>query len=313
MSIGLPLRRIPGRRSLPDEAGRSDRAVPKRTGLTAFVLSGGGNQGVSQVGMLRALVERGIVPDLLVGTSAGAFNAAAMAHDPTMDGVDLLTDVWLGLRGDEIFPGSRLGRAWHAIVPGGPLYRNTGLASMVDRFIGPGATFGDLQVPLRVIATDLHAGHEVVLLSGPLKPALLASSALPGIFPSVEIDGRMLVDGGVVDNVPVSHALVPPVAHVYVLNVSGGSNTRPPRWAHDILLRSFAISRNVRFELETASRPEGIDLVVLPRPIDERAISDFSGAARLIDDSYRLAVDALDALPQPEPTVVRRRRFRRAA
>jgi NTE family protein len=262
----------------------------------AFVLSGGGNQGVAQVGMLRALLERGFSPDVLIGTSAGALNAAGLAAYPSLDGVDRIADVWCNLRGESVFPGSRFGRAWHALLPGGHLYPNSGLGAVIDQFVGPGATFADLPVPLRVVATDLRTGDEVVLAAGPLRPALLASAALPGIFPAVAHDGRLLVDGGVVDNVPVSHALTGAARRVFVLNVSGGTAERDPRFAFNVLLRSFAISRNVRFEVEAALAPAGVDIIVLPRPDDHRAISDFRGAPRLIETAYEQTLDFLDQL-----------------
>jgi NTE family protein len=261
-----------------------------------FVLSGGGNQGVAQVGMLHALFERGIVPDLVVGTSAGALNGAGVGYDPTPAGMDRLADLWCALRGDDVFPGNRLNRAWHALLPGGHLYPNSGLGAVIDRFVGVGRTFAELAVPLRVVATDLRSGDEVVLDHGLLRPALLASAALPGVFPAVNHDGRLLVDGGVVDNVPLSHALAVAPRRVYVMNVSGPSVEKDPRFALNVLLRSFAISRNVRFELEASLAPAGVDVVVLPRPDDHRSISDFTGGRQIIERARARAGDFLDDL-----------------
>ena len=89
--------------------------VRRDSPVTAFVLSGGGNRGVAQVGMLRALLERGIAPDVVIGTSAGALNGAALATAPTLERVDRLASVWVGLRGDEVFPGGVLKRAWNVL------------------------------------------------------------------------------------------------------------------------------------------------------------------------------------------------------
>jgi len=158
----------------PTMVGRPPhRAQPR----TAFVLSGGGNQGVAQVGMLRALLEHGIVPDVVVGTSAGALNGAAVAYAPNLTGIAQLEAVWLSLTAAGIFPGGRLSRAWNVVRRGTHLFGDEGLDSLIDRAT-PARSFADLGVPLRVIATDLDTGEEVVLARGPLKPALLASSAL---------------------------------------------------------------------------------------------------------------------------------------
>ncbi|MGH9036506.1 MAG: patatin-like phospholipase family protein, partial [Acidimicrobiia bacterium] len=114
---------------------------------TAFVLSGGGNHGAAQVGMLRALLERDIYPDVLIGTSAGALSGSAVAANPTLSGIDHLTDVWSALRTEHIFPGGRLGRAWSLLSGGDHLYPNTGLAGLIDQMT-PSGHFSDLTLPL---------------------------------------------------------------------------------------------------------------------------------------------------------------------
>ncbi len=276
---------------------------------TAFVLSGGGNHGSAQVGMLRALLERDIYPDVVIGTSAGALSGSAVAADPTLSGIDHLASVWSALRTEHIFPGGRLGRAWSLLSGGDHLYSNQGLAGLIDR-MAPASRFDQLVVPLRVICTDLATGEEVVIASGPLKPALLASAALPGSFPPVTHDHRTLVDGGVVDNVPLSHALAGPVDRIFVLNVSGGVADSPVRNPLDVVLRAFAIARNLRFERELAAAPPYVEVVVLPRPADGRSPFDFSGADTIIDEAHALASRFLDA--RTSVSERRRRRFRRA-
>jgi NTE family protein len=261
---------------------------------TAFVLSGGGNQGVAQVGMLRALLERGIVPDVVVGTSAGALNGAGVAYAPNLTGVAQLAAVWEQLRADQVFPGGKIHRAWNVVRRGTHLFENTGLAALIDHAT-PARSFADLEIPLRVVATDLDTGDEVVLARGPLKPALLATCALPGVFPIVDHDGRRLVDGGVVNSVPLWHALSGPVDRVFVLNVSAGIGERIERSPLDVVMTSFMHARNQRFELELRHVPENIEVVVLPRPADPRDLFDFSGARELIDAAYEMACERLDA------------------
>ena len=136
--------------------------------------------------------------------------------------------------------------------------------------------------------------------SGPLQPALLASAALPGIYPPIRHDGRTLVDGAVVDTVPLWHALSTAVDRIYVMNVAGDLLERPLRSPIDVAVRAFAISRKQRFELEVRSVPETVELVQLPAPVDERELFDFSGGEALIDIGVRAR--------QPGP----RRRRRRA-
>jgi len=272
-----------------DDAAR-DPARPR----TAFVLSGGGNQGVSQVGMLRALLERGIVPDVVVGTSAGALNGAAVAYAPNLTGVAQLAAVWEQLRVEHVFPGGRIHRAWNVVRRGTHLFGNEGLAAVIHHST-PARSFSDLEVPLRVIATDLDTGEEVVIARGPLKPALLASAALPGVFPIVVHGGRRLVDGGVVNNVPLWHALSGPVDRIYVLNVSAGVGERAVRSPLDVVMTSFMHARNQRYELERRMAATDVEIIELPRPRDIRDLFDFSGAHELIDEAYRLTHAALDA------------------
>ena len=257
------------------------------------MLAGGGNQAVCQVGMLKALLERDIVPDVLVGTSAGACNASVIAAMPNLAGVQRLVETWESLRGEEVFPGGRLSRAWNLLTRDDHLFDNDGLRALISRS-DTAKTFDELLVPLRVVACDLDTGEEVVFAAGPLEPALLASTALPGLFPPIRHDGRVLVDGAVVDTVPLSHALAGPVDRVYVLNIAGELLNRSLRSPIDVAIRAFAISRKQRFDLELRSVPESVEVVVLSGASDNREVTDFSQPQKLIEQSYQLAELALD-------------------
>jgi NTE family protein len=302
-------------RRAPTTAFRhSVRATRLERPRVAFVLSGGGNQGVAQVGMLRALIEHEIVPDVVIGTSAGALNGCAVAYSPTIAGVARLANTWIELTTADVFPGGKLVRAWNVVRRGTYLFESEGLETLIDRSTAA-RSFADLAVPLRVVATDFDTGDEVVLARGPLKPALLASAALPGVFPIVTHDGRRLVDGGVVNTVPLWHALSGPVDRVYVMNVTGSLNDRPPRSPLDVVMASFAHSRNQRFDVELRQAHPGVEIVVLPRPRDTRDLFDFSGAEALMDEAYELAGTMLDSEPAIDtPDRIRwLRRFRRTA
>jgi NTE family protein len=274
---------------------------------TAFVLSGGGNQGVSQVGMLRALVERAIQPDVIIGTSVGALNGAVVATSPVLAQVDHLEAVWLELTGDRIFPGGAWRRAWNLLRRDDHIISNEGLQSIISGTL-IAETFADLAVPLRVVTADLESGTEFVFASGPLRPALLASAALPGIFPPVRMGEAVLVDGAVVNLVPISHALAGPMDRIFVLDVSDPMGDRPLRSPLDVVVRAMAISRDQRFDLELQWVPDDVELVVLPPPADNRDFFDFGGGKDLIDEACELAHRALDD-HELRPDRQRRRRW----
>ena len=170
----------------------------------AFVLSGGGSLGAIQVGMLQALFDAGIKPDMLIGTSVGAVNAAWVGGWPNSEGVARLAEIWKGLRRDDVFPlgwtaaAGLLGRSNHLIS-------NAGLRSVLERHI-PYERLEQAQVPVHVVASELRNGRASVLSSGPAVPALLASCAIPGVFPPVTIGKRDLVDGGVANHTPIEAA-----------------------------------------------------------------------------------------------------------
>lgn len=271
------------------------------------MLSGGANQGVMQVGMLRALLERGIRPDVVIGTSAGAMNAAVVATSPTLEKIDRLADMWCSLDGETIFPGGALRRAWNILRRDNHLVPNRGLADVIER-AECAPTFAELELPLRIVTTDLDTGDEILIVSGPVAPALLASAALPGIFPPVDLNGHRLVDGAVVNLVPISHALAGPIDRIFVLDVSDPLGERPIRSPLDVLIRAFGISRDLRLELELQWVPKDIELIVLPQPIDDRDFFDFSGGRELLDEAYRLANIALDEL-EPRPGLQRLRKW----
>jgi NTE family protein len=255
------------------------------------------------------------VPDVVIGCSAGALNGAAVCYAPNLTGVAQLAAVWEQLRADHVFPGGKIHRAWNVVRRGTHLFGSEGLAALIHHAT-PARSFADLEIPLRVIATDLDTGEEVVIVRGPLKPALLASTALPGVFPIVHHDGRRLVDGGVVNNVPLWHALSGPVDRVYVLNVSGNPGERVERSPLDVVMTSFTHARSQRYELELRYAPPNVQVIELPRPRDARDLFDFSGASELIDAAYDLASTALDRIeaqvpPTKEDAVdEHRRRFR---
>jgi NTE family protein len=253
----------------------------------AFVLSGGGSLGAIQVGMLQALFEEGIRPDLLVGTSAGAVNAAWVAGHPHSEGARELAAIWCGLRRKDIFPLSAwagalglFGRTNHVIA-------NSGLRALIERHI-PYERLEDASIPIHVVATDLKTGHAVVLSSGPAVPALLASTAIPGVFPPVTIGRRELVDGGVADLTPIAAAIAQGATQVYVLPIGYPWLRQDRLNAVGMALQALARVVEQRLHTEIAAHTQSADIRLLPT-IDGPAVSpaDFSRTPELISRAYR--------------------------
>jgi len=278
------------------ELRQESQTPPRRV---AFVLSGGGSLGAIQVGMLQALLEEGIKPDLLVGTSAGAVNAAWVAGLPHCDGVKDLAGIWCGLRRQDIFPLSPWAGARGLIGRTNHMIPNEGLRALLDRHI-PYQRLEDAEVPIHIVATDLKTGHAVILSSGPAVPALLASTAIPGVFPPVTIGRRELVDGGVADMTPIAAAIAQGATHVYVLPI-GYSWLRQER-TNAIGMAMQALARVVeqRLHVEVAAFGHSADIRLLPT-IDGPAVSpaDFSRSPELISRAYRATKRYLSK-PPPE-------------
>lgn len=256
---------------------------------TAFVLGGGGNLGAVQVGQLRALLEHGIIPDVVIGCSVGALNGAAIAGEPTLEEVDRLTELWRKLGREDIFPSNRLGRGpWMFVRNGLSAYSDTGLRKIIDDWMSY-RLFEEARVPFWAVATTLGTGREHWFHSGDIRRPLLASTALPGVFPPVMIDGHTYIDGGVVNNVPVSKAFELKAKKVYVLDVGSLERTRPdPKRPYEVLLQAVSIARASRLRIDQENVPEGSRLIRLPG-VDAGNLryDNFTRSAELIEGGYR--------------------------
>ena len=271
----------------------SDRAKARRRPEVAFVLSGGGVLGAAQVGQLQALVAAGPHPDAVIATSVGALNAAALAIDPTAEGMERLAEVWRDLKAEDIFPGSRFARAWNVVSRGDHIHENTGIRKLVDQL--PARTFEEALLPLWVSATNLRTGEEHWFSSGPLMRAILASTALPGIFPPVAIDGELYIDGGVVNNVPISKAVELGAKRIYVLTCGAPTATmRPIRRPLDVLVQAFAHSRRSRVQHDITRYAGEAEIIMMPT-FDPGYIgyNDPTQSARLIDRARELSLEFL--------------------
>jgi NTE family protein len=265
----------------------------------AVVLSGGGSLGAFQVGALRALLESGIRPDLLVGCSVGALNAASLAVDPTLQRLDEMEDAWRRLDRKDVFgPARRL--ATHALQLAvrrqDHLYEAHALRALVRRWV-PLADLAETAVPCHVVTTDLMTGAPCWWSSGDPVTVLTASACLPAVFPPVPLGDSLHVDGGVTRPVPLQRALELGASRTWVVDVSGGSiGRRDERMnALDVLLLSFAISRSHLDRDESTARADQ-RVVRMPRvDVGPLELRDFSQTGRLIDAGYAAGLEAVRA------------------
>lgn len=250
---------------------------------TAFVLSGGGNLGAVQVGMMQALADRAIVPDILVGTSVGALNAAFLAAGPSPRRVAELADIWSGLQRRDVFPTSWRSVAGALRGSSSALVDPKPLRQLLERTI-PYERIEDAPWPLAVVATEVETGREVLLTRGSVIDAVMASASIPGIFPPVDVDGHLLMDGGVVNNAPITAAQLLGATSVYVLPTGYAcALDEPPRSALGMALHAVSIGLQQRLITEVSALQDSLTLRVAPPlcPVSV-APTDFSQSAELI-------------------------------
>lgn len=251
---------------------------------TAFVFAGGGSLGAVEVGMLQALVEHGARADFVVGASAGAINAASYAGRPDAEGVARLAAVWRRLRSADVFPISPL----HGLLGFVGLRRSlldpAPLRALLAREL-PYERLEQARVPCRVVATDVLDGSEVVLSSGPAVEALLASAAIPGVFPPQELGGRHLIDGGISSNTPLSTAVGLGAKRIVVLPTGFAcALTEPPRGALAMALQALTLLVARQLVSDVLRWQAQVEIVVVPPlcPV-ETSPYDFSASGALIE------------------------------
>jgi NTE family protein len=235
--------------------------MPRRT---AFVLGGGGLLGAAEVGMLRALLERDIHPDVIVGTSVGALHGAMIATDPTIPSVAKLEAAWR-----ELIELRILGSSWFTGVASlvrtrTHVHSHAPFRTFAQRLLAVEA-FEQLAVPFQCVAACIERASEHWFSTGPLVDAILASAAVPGLLPPVEIDGEHFIDGGVVNSIPLDRAVQLGAAEIFVLHP--GRIDQPlavPKSLRDVGLVAFEIGRRHRFVSELANVPLGVKVHVLP-------------------------------------------------
>lgn len=262
----------------------------------AFVFAGGGSLGAIQVGMLRELIAWGLRPDLVIGASAGAINGAYFACHPDADGAARLESLWRGIRRTEIMPWS-----WRSLLAmfsrrQGYVVDARGLRQLLSRNFDL-ARLEETPVPLHVVATDMQTGEEVVLSRGNIVDAVLASAAIPGIYPPVRLDGRVLIDGGVANNTPISTAVRMGATDIVVLPAGFTcAQRREPRGAieHALNALSLLVARQLVHDLEHWSHRARIAVVPPLCPLDVSPY-DYTRCGELIDRAAATTVSWLDS------------------
>jgi NTE family protein len=267
----------------------------------AFVLGGGGVLGAAEVGMLQALIEYDVVPEMIVGSSVGALNGAFLALDPSIDTVRRLVELWIGLSDRDVFGGSILGQITTLARHGTHLHGNQGLRQLLDEHFG-GKAIEDLAVHFECVAACIERAAAHWFRTGPVTDAVLASCAVPGLLPPVRIGDEHFLDGGLVGSVPVGRAIELGAREIFVLHVGRLEQPlQPPTRPWEVALVSFEIARRHRFEEDLANLPDGVTVRVLPTGSVSPSLSLRYRSATGVTDRIRAAYDAaaayLDRLP----------------
>ncbi len=216
------------------------------------------------MGMLKALLEAGLRPDVVLGTSVGAINGVVVAADPTSSAVERLADLWSKLGHAGVFSGSLLERIGTAVRSGTHLHSSEPLRGLLDSHL-PVDRLEDLAVPFQCVASSIERAAEHWFDRGPLADAVLASCAVPGLLPPVRVGDEHYLDGGLVNSIPVGRAVALGAREIYVLQVGRiESPLRPPRLPWEVAMVSFEIARRHRFARDMADLPPEVTVHVLP-------------------------------------------------
>ncbi|MFP5252482.1 MAG: patatin-like phospholipase family protein [Actinomycetes bacterium] len=267
---------------------------------TAFVLGGGGLLGAVEVGMLRALFEAGVEPDVVLGTSVGALNGALVADDPRPDVVDRLVGLWESAAASkEVYGDSPVRQVTRAVRTGTHLHSAKPLRERLALELGD-RTFEELAVEFQCCAASIERAAEHWFTTGRVVDAVVASAAVPGLLRPAVVDGEHYLDGGIVNSIPVGRAVECGADRIFVLQVGRVDRPlRPPRKPWEVARVSFEIARRHRFHREMAALPDHVVAHVLPTggglPGDDAVLSyrDFRGVLRRMDAAYTASVDYL--------------------
>jgi NTE family protein len=272
--------------------------------LTAVVLGGGGVLGAVQVGMLRALIEAGVRPGLVVGTSVGALNGAVLAALPAEEVADRLDALWASPDARSLFAAGTVQRLRELARSGVAAHSPDPLRRAVTAILGE-YRIEDLPVPFTCCAANIEDAAEHWFDKGPVVDAVLASAAVPGLLPPAVVDGRHYLDGGLVNSIPLGRAIDLGARRIFVLHVGRiDQPLRVPQRPWEVALVAFEIARRHRYARDLAAVPDHVEVHVLPTGEggaprwDSRAAlryRDVTGTRDRIAGAYQASTDYLNA------------------
>lgn len=267
---------------------------------TAFVLGGGGLLGAVEVGMLRALFESDISPDLILGTSVGALNGALVAADPSPGVIERLMKLWESAAGSkEVYGDGAVRQVTRAMRTGTHLQSAKPLRERLQQELGD-LTFDDMVIPFQCCAASIERAAEHWFTEGPVADAVMASAAVPGLLRPARVNGEHYLDGGIVNSIPVGRAVECGAVRIFVLQVGRvDRRLKPPNRPWEVARVSFEIARRHRFNREMAALPDHVTAHVLPgggSARDDSLLSyrDFTAAQGRIDAAYAASVTYLE-------------------
>ncbi len=280
--------------------------------MKALVLSGGGNLGATQVGALSAMIERNIIPEMIVGCSAGALNAAFLAREVSAQHVEELAEIWRAITRDVIYPGTRLGAFWRFVTGKDSLYDNRPFFDFLQRGgITPAVIFAHyLPIRLYITATRISAGELHVFGDNPsdrLIDALMASTALPPMHPPWEVAGELYTDGGTITPLPLRVALERGATEIYALHVVSSDTIRNPEAIRGVTtVATTSINTMLRLQAEhdllLAEVARRVKLHYIPLTIEESPDAlDFDKADRLMELGMVAAERYFDSIGLSRP------------
>jgi NTE family protein len=272
---------------------------------TAVVLGGGGLLGAVEVGMLRALAEADIRPDLILGTSVGALNGALVAADPGPGVIDRLVELWRSASaGKEVYGDGAVRQVTRAVRTGTHLHSSRPLREKLQAELGD-LTFDELAIPFQCCAASIERAADHWFTEGRVVDAVVASAAVPGLLRPARVGDEHYLDGGIVNSIPVGRAVALGADRVFVLQVGRVDRPlKPPTKPWEVARVSFEIARRHRFHREMAELPDDVTAHVLPTGgdtgKDDSLLSyrDFKAVTRRIDEAYDASATYLAYLEQ---------------
>ncbi|MEX0785400.1 MAG: patatin-like phospholipase family protein [Dehalococcoidia bacterium] len=260
----------------------------------ALVLSGGGSMGALQAGILRVLVRRGFRPGRIVGTSVGALNGAFLACHPDQSGVDRLAEIWQSLQHERYMRVNPVRLAYRLAARRRYLFNNDFLLRLVEEHASED-DFAATQVPLHVTATNLLTGRKHVFSEGRLSDAVLASTAIPGVFCPMEVDGASFVDGGVVANLDLATAVALGAKEILAIDLSHCFELPEPRNVFGVITRTVDIVMRERVEQDMAAFAGRARITLIQPDVEEGpGVGDLSHVARLLERGEAFAEQVYD-------------------